>query len=248
LDAAVSIRVLLADDQPLVRAGVRMILSTEADVEVVGEADDGATAIQAVRHLRPDVVLMDLRMPGTDGIAATRAITSATSTRVVVLTTFDTDGNVESALRAGASGFLTKDVPPEELVAAIRHIAAGDAVVSPAALRRLLQKTGLGTGVPGSSGDASPAAAAAARAEGASGRRDSADARRQAAQQVARLTQREREVLALVAAGLTNAEVAEALVVAESTAKTHVSRMMQKLGARDRVQAVIIAYDAGLVA
>ena len=214
------IKVLLADDQPLVRAGFRMILEAEPDIGVAGEAGDGADAVRQCRKLRPDVVVMDIRMPVQDGIAATREITAEGQARVLVLTTFHLDDYVLAALRAGASGFLLKDVEAVKLAEAVRVIATGNAIVDPAVTRRLLDQFAR---LP------APAAAPAAR------RLDG-------------LTGREAEVLALVARGLSNAEVAAGLGVTETTVKTHVHHLLTKLGARDRVQLVILAYQAGLAA
>jgi DNA-binding NarL/FixJ family response regulator len=213
------IRVLLADDQMMVRAGFRLILSAEPDITVVGEASDGAEAVTAARRLRPDVTLMDVRMPRMDGIAATRRLAAEDPpvTRVVVLTTFDVDAHVYDALRAGASGFLLKNAPPEELVEAIRLVAAGGALLDPAVTRRVIEEFARSP-APG------PLPAA-----------------------VASLTEREREVLQLVAQGLSNAEIAATLFVSEATVKTHVARLLGKLGLRDRVQAVVFAYERGLV-
>jgi DNA-binding NarL/FixJ family response regulator len=217
----VTIRVLLVDDQPLLRTGFRMILSAEQDLSIVGEAGDGQSAIDAARKLKPDVVLMDIRMPGMDGIAATRALAGPgveDPIKVLILTTFDLDEYVVEALRAGASGFLLKDSPPEDLVEAIRIVAAGEALLAPSITRRLLDR--VATRLPPAH-DAIPA--------------------------LAELTERELEVLKLVARGLSNAEIAEKLVVSETTVKTHVSRVLAKLDLRDRVQAVILAYETGLV-
>jgi DNA-binding NarL/FixJ family response regulator len=215
----VSIAVLLADDQPLLRRGFRMILEAEPDLTVTAEAGDGAEAVDLTRRHAPDVVLMDIRMPGTDGIEATRRITVAhPGVRVLVLTTFDLDEYAFGALRAGASGFLLKDVRPAELVAAIRTVAAGDAVVSPRVTRRLLEEYAQ---VLPPSGDQYP--------------------------QLAALTDREREVLVLVARGLSNAEIASNLYVSEATVKSHVGRILSKLGLRDRVQVVVLAYESGLI-
>jgi DNA-binding NarL/FixJ family response regulator len=213
------IKVLIADDQALVRAGFRMILEARDDLEVVGEAGDGDQAVRLAAQTRPDVVLMDVRMPGTDGIAATARLTSVPGApRVIILTTFDLDEPLYAALRAGASGFLLKDVRPAELAAAIRVVARGEALLAPTVTRRLLDRF-VATDVP-------PPPAA--------GRLDD-------------LTDREREVLALVARAASNAEIAARLVVAEATVKTHVSAILRKLGVRDRVQAVVLAYDLGLV-
>jgi DNA-binding NarL/FixJ family response regulator len=214
------VRVLLADDQPLLRTGFRMVLGGEPDIDVVSEAGDGAEAVDLARRLLPDVVLMDIRMPRMDGVAATRAITDARlPVRVLILTTFDLDEYVVGALRAGASGFLAKDVPAEDLVAAIHTVAAGEAVVAPRILRRLLDRFADHLPDP----DAAPP------------------------RQLDGLTQREREVLMLVAKGLSNAEIAAALGVSETTVKTHVGHLLTKLGLRDRVQAVVLAYESGLV-
>ncbi|MGH8774442.1 MAG: response regulator [Jiangellaceae bacterium] len=216
------IRVLLVDDQPLLRTGFRMILETEADIAVVGESGDGEAAVADSRALQPDVVLMDIRMPRMDGVKATRLITRAArdrSPRVLVLTTFDLDEYVVEALRAGASGFLLKDVPAEDLVEAIRVVAAGDAIVAPSITRRLLDQF--------------------------ASRLPAADAPTPASLRI--LTEREREVLKLVARGLSNAEIAAELVVSETTVKTHVGNLLTKLGVRDRVQAAVYAYESGLV-
>jgi DNA-binding NarL/FixJ family response regulator len=217
------IRVLLADDQPLVRTGFRMILDAESDIEVAGEAGDGADAARQCRALRPDVVVMDIRMPVQDGIAATAQITAEGQARVLVLTTFHLDEYVIAALRAGASGFLLKDVDAAKLAEAIRVIATGNAIVDPAVTRRLLEQFA----------HCLPAAAATSP-DGATASLDG-------------LTGREVDVLTLVARGLSNAEIAAELVVTETTVKTHVHHLLTKLGARDRVQLVIFAYDAGLV-
>ncbi|TKK83634.1 response regulator transcription factor [Herbidospora galbida] len=219
------IRVLLVDDQPLLRTGFRFILEAETDVTVVGEAGDGSTAMDQSRALLPDVVLMDIRMPGMDGIEATRRIVrdaapSAHVPRVLVLTTFDLDEYIVEALRAGASGFLLKDVPPAELVQAIRVVAGGDAIVAPSVTRRLLDK--FASRLPSAQQQASPT-------------------------RLARLTERELEVLKLIAKGLSNAEIARELVVSETTVKTHVGNVLTKLGLRDRVQAVVLAYETGLI-
>jgi DNA-binding NarL/FixJ family response regulator len=214
------VRILLADDQPLLRTGFRMVLGAEDDLDIVGEAGDGTEAVDLSRRLLPDVVLMDIRMPRMDGVAATRAIVEARlPVRVLILTTFDLDEYVVGALRAGASGFLAKDVPAEDLVDAIRTVAAGEAVVAPRILRRLLDRF---------AGSLPDPAAAPPRS-------------------LNMLTEREREVLVQVARGLSNAEIAVALSVSETTIKTHVGHVLTKLGLRDRVQAVVLAYESGLV-
>ncbi len=214
-----SVRVVLADDQTLVRSGFRMILDVRPDLDVVGEAADGAEAVELVARLAPDVVLMDVRMPTVDGLEATRRIVaSGSATRVIVLTTYDVDDAIYAALRAGASGFLLKDAPPYELVEAVRVVARGDALLSPSVTRRLLDR--VADSLPGP--DATPP-------------------------DLAELTEREAEVLRLVALALSNAEIAERLVLTEATVKTHVSAVLRKLGLRDRVQAVVLAYDVGLV-
>jgi len=218
------IRILLADDQPLVRTGFRMILDAEQDMEVVAEAGDGADAVRQARRLRPDVVVMDIRMPVQDGIAATAEITGAGHARVLVLTTFHVDEHVVGALRAGASGFLLKDTHADRLLEAIRVVHRGDAIVDPVVTRNLLEQFVHRLPAP---------ARASARAGPAASRLDG-------------ITGREREVLALVAQGLSNAEIAAELVVTETTVKTHVHHLLTKLGARDRVQLVIFAYDARL--
>ena len=217
------IRVLVADDQVLVRAGFRALLDAQSGIEVVGEASDGPQAVALARSHRPDVVLMDIRMPGTDGLTATREITgdaSLAGTRVVILTTFEIDEYVFEAIRSGASGFLVKDTDPDELVQAVRVVASGDALLSPGVTRRLIAEFAARAREP-----ANPAALASLR----------------------ELTDREREVLALVGAGLSNDEIATRLFVSPATAKTHVSRAMVKLHARDRAQLVVIAYESALV-
>jgi DNA-binding NarL/FixJ family response regulator len=218
-------RVLLVDDQPLLRLGFRMVIDAHCDMTVVGEAGDGAEAVRLTAELAPDVVLMDVRMPGTDGIEATRQIAQAADgPRVLILTTFDLDAYAFSGLRAGASGFLLKDVPPSDLLSAIRAVASGDAVVAPSVTRRLLD----------------------AYADRLPEDGDAAGAAPIADERVARLTEREHEVLLEVAAGRSNAEIAARLVVTEATVKTHVGRVLTKLELRDRVQAVIFAYECGL--
>ena len=223
-----SIRVLIVDDQPLIRAGFRMILSSQPDITVVGEAGDGAEAVRLVASLRQagqpaDIVVMDIRMPVLDGVAATRQLCAdpETAPRVVVLTTFDTDEDAFASLQAGASGFLLKNAPPEDVLAAIRVVASGDAVVAPRVTRRLLDRF---------AGQLAPPRTDDARLG-----------------QLGQLTEREREVMVLVAQGLSNAEIAARLVVAEATVKAHVGRVLAKLGLRDRVQVVVTAYQTGLV-
>jgi DNA-binding NarL/FixJ family response regulator len=219
----VTVRILLVDDQALLRTGFRMILQAQPDLEVVGEAVDGADAVRQVAVLRPDVVLMDVRMPVMDGVRATAAITAdGGNTKILVLTTFDVDEHAFAALRAGASGFLLKDVPPAELAGAIRAVAAGDAVVSPRITRRLLDRVSLHP--PAADGDT-----------------DDRDAL------LAVLTEREREVFGEVARGLSNAEIAGRLHLSEATVKTHITRVLAKLQLRDRVQVVIFAYEHGLL-
>ena len=213
-----SIRVLIADDQSLVRAGFRLVLENHADIEVVGESSNGHEALFSAGRLQPDVVLMDIRMPELDGIAATREITAKHRTRVLVLTTYDLDEYVYDALQAGASGFLLKDTPPEQLVAGIRAVASGEALLAPTVTRRLIEEFARVGPVP----KARP-------------------------QELDELTQRELEVLRLMARGMSNAEIAETLVLGETTIKTHVTHVLGKIGLRDRVQAVVLAYESGLV-
>jgi DNA-binding NarL/FixJ family response regulator len=213
-------RVLLADDQELMRMGFRMVMDTQPDLEIVGEASNGAEAVQVTRTLAPDVVLMDVRMPELDGVEATRQIVdSQSSARIIILTTFDLDEYVYAALRAGASGFLLKDAPPGDLLSAIRAVASGDAVVAPSVTRRLLSSYAHRLPAPGTAED----------------------------ERMELLTAREREVLLEVAASLSNAEIAERLVLSEATVKSHVGRILAKLDLRDRVQIVVFAYETGLV-
>ena len=212
------VRVVIADDDDLMRAGLRAVLSSDETIEVVGEAGDGRAAVERSRALRPDVVLMDVRMPDLDGIAATRELlATSVEAKVVILTTFEQDDYIFGALSAGASGFLLKRTRPEELLGAIRTIAAGDSLLSPSVTSRVIQRM--------------------ARHPVTDAARDS---------RLEELTPREREVLTLVARGLSNGEIADALLIEESTVKTHVKRVLAKLGARDRVQAVIFAYESGL--
>jgi DNA-binding NarL/FixJ family response regulator len=207
--------VLLVDDHALVRAGFAMILEVEEDVQVVGAAEDGAEAMRLVRELNPDVVLMDVQMPGTDGISATAEITATSSARVIMVTTFDRDDYLFESLRAGASGFLLKNGEPSDLVEAVRAVAAGHALLAPAVTRRVIERF--------------------------AGARPPADG----SDRLAELTERERETLSAVARGLSNAEIAAELYVSEATVKTHVSRLLTKLDVRDRVQAVVFAYESG---
>ncbi|MEA2467160.1 MAG: hypothetical protein QOJ57_1286 [Thermoleophilaceae bacterium] len=214
-----STTVLLADDQEMVRAGFRMILESEPDIEVVGEAENGEQATAAARRLRPDVVLMDIQMPGGDGLEATQHIVASPElqSRVVILTTFERDAYVYDALQAGASGFLLKNASPEDLIHAVRVVAAGDALLAPSVTRRIIQQFA------------------------------QRPVNTRLAAQLEALTPREREVLVMLAGGKTNAELAAALFVTEGTIKTHVSSLLSKLGLRDRVQAVILAYESGVV-
>jgi DNA-binding NarL/FixJ family response regulator len=212
------IRVVLVDDQELMRVGFRMVLGAQPDMEIVGEAGNGEVAVRLAAELRPDVVLMDVRMPVLDGVEATKMITTAGTAKVLVMTTFDLDEYALTALRNGASGFMLKDTPPDHLVAALRSVASGDAVVSPSVTRRLLDRFLGAAG--GQLRDASVLDA---------------------------LTEREREVLVLIAQGLSNTEIARKLFLSEATVKTHVGRVLAKLELRDRVQAVVLAYETGLV-
>jgi DNA-binding NarL/FixJ family response regulator len=217
-----SVRVLLVDDQALIRAGFRMILDAEEGIEVVGECADGTQAVDSVKRLKPDVVLMDIRMPEMDGIEATRRIAGGdgeSPVRVLMLTTFDLDEYVYDALRAGASGFLLKDVPAEQLVEGIRVVAAGDALLAPSVTRRLIHEFSR-----------------------------SGPSQREPLEQLKELTPRELEVFKLIARGMSNGEIAGELFVSETTVKTHVARVLMKLGVRDRVHAVVLAYESGVVA
>jgi DNA-binding NarL/FixJ family response regulator len=214
------IRILLADDQALVRAGFRSLLDAQDGIEVIGEAADGEEAVRLAKDLAPDVVLMDIRMPGMDGLAATKRIAEderLDQTRIIILTTFDVDEYVFEAVRGGASGFLVKDTEPAELIQAVRVVAGGEALLSPSVTRRLIEEFATRAKEPKPSTD------------------------------LEALTDREREVMALVATGLTNEEIAQQLFISPATAKTHVSRAMMKLGARDRAQLVVFAYETGLV-
>ncbi|WP_248959070.1 response regulator [Sphaerisporangium perillae] len=216
-----TVRVVLADDQPLIRTALQMVIADIPDLEVVGEAGTGAEAVHLAENLHPDVVVMDIRMPGMDGIEATRLVTAGPGgARVIVLTTFDDDDHVYGALRAGASGFLVKDMALDDILAAIRVVAAGDALIAPSVTRRLIAEF---------AGRPEPAAALAP-----------------APRRVEGITEREREVLTLVARGMSNTEIAADLVISVSTVKAYVTRLLAKLDARDRVQLVIIAYEAGL--
>ena len=215
-----SLGVLIADDQALVRAGFRLILDAETDLKVVGEAQDGYEAVAAVQRLLPDIVLMDVRMPGLDGIEATRRLVDGEcSAKILMLTTFDMDEYVYESLRAGASGFLLKDVPPEQLVTGIRAVASGEALLAPSVTRRMIEEFV----------------------------RRPPNAARPAPRELEQLTAREREVLVLMARGLSNAELAKEFVVSEATVKTHVAHVLAKLGLRDRVQAVVFAYESGVI-
>jgi DNA-binding NarL/FixJ family response regulator len=221
-----AIRVMLVDDQVLLRTGFRMVLAAQPDMEVVAEAGDGAEALEVLRGTKVDVVLMDVRMPRLDGVEAARRICGNRGTgdggpRVLILTTFDLDEYAFAALKAGASGFMLKDVPPDELLTAIRAVHSGDAVVAPSTTRRLLDR--FTPMLPGGGGE------------------------QHKAKEIGRLTEREREVLLLVAQGLSNGEIAQQLVLSEATVKTHVGRILTKLELRDRVQAVVLAYESGLV-
>jgi DNA-binding NarL/FixJ family response regulator len=222
LGSNANLRVIIADDQALVRAGFRMILESDPGVEVVAEAGDGEAALAAVRRLRPDVVLMDIRMPVMDGLEAARQILadSACQCRVIMLTTFDLDEYVYAAITSGASGFLLKDVSPEQLIAAVKLVAAGDALLAPSIARRLIERFA----------------------------RSAPSLPVDQARELQSLTAREREVLVMLARGKSNAELAEVLVLSEATVKTHVARILSKLGLRDRVQAVVLAYETGIVA
>ncbi|HWD75810.1 MAG TPA: response regulator transcription factor [Solirubrobacteraceae bacterium] len=225
--------ILLVDDQELLRMGFRMVLDAQPDLEVIGEAADGEQAVSLVLDRAPDVVLMDVRMPGTDGVEATsRIVASGSESRVIILTTFDLDEYAYAALRAGASGFLLKDAPPADLISAIRAVASGDAVVAPSTTRRLLSS--LAHQLPGPADNAGSGAGRTAGTEGDH-------------HALALLTPREREVMLAVSRGMSNSEIAESLVLSEATVKTHVGRILAKLELRDRVQIVVFAYDNGLV-
>ena len=216
-----SIRVLIADDQALVRAGFKMILEAEPEIEVVGEAEDGVEAVEMIKRLKPDVVLMDIRMPRLNGLEATREIVADNGdqpTRVLMLTTFDLNEYVYEALRAGASGFLLKDVPAEQLVAGIQVVARGEALLAPSITRRLIEEFARNQPI-----------------------------EREAPKEVEELTARELEVFGLIARGMSNAEIAASLIVSETTVKTHVARILMKLHLRDRVQAVVYAYESGII-
>jgi DNA-binding NarL/FixJ family response regulator len=213
-----TIRVVLADDQPLVRSGLRMLVSDTDDLDIVGEAGTGAQSVQLARDARPDVVVMDIRMPGMDGIEATRMITTESpSVRVVILTTFDDDNSVYASLRAGASGFLVKDMALDDILTAIRVVAAGDALIAPSVTRRLIQEFATRLPVVPPAGE------------------------------IDAITERERDVLILIARGLSNSEIAGELFISVATVKAHVARLLAKLNARDRVQLVIAAYESGLI-
>jgi len=237
------IRVLLADDHRLVRTGFRVILESEDDIEVVGEAADGRQAVELSGRLRPDVILMDVEMPGMDGLEATRRITAVDGPSVLILTTFDRDDYLFAALQAGASGFLLKNDTPEALTEAVRVLAAGDALLAPAITRRVIEQFAN----PGMTARTEPRAPVIGDGrpgvpqDGSAPRRPGADAR------LTELTPREHEVLVLMASGATNAEIAGRLQLGETTVKTHVSRVLMKLGARDRTQAVVLAYELGVV-
>lgn len=244
------IRVLLADDQALIRAGFRVLLEAAGDLEVVGEAVNGEQAVDLAREHRADIVLMDIRMPGVDGLEATRRIASdddLAGVKVIILTTFETDEYVYHAIRAGASGFLVKDAEPEDLIRAVRVVARGDALLAPSVTRRLiasLSASAPGARGPGARGPGAPGAGygpGSSVGAGAGGRPSWQDTA------LSPLTEREREVLSLVAEGLSNEEIARRLYLSPLTTKTHVSRVMTKLGARDRAQLVVVAYESGLV-
>ncbi|MCD2262624.1 response regulator transcription factor [Dietzia aurantiaca] len=235
------LRVLVVDDQPLMRSGFSMMLSAEDDIEVIGDAADGSAAIEACRELRPDVVLMDVQMPGMDGIEATTRIVAEGLARVLILTTFDRDDYLFDALRAGAGGFLLKNSDPDDLVDGIRAVAHGHALLAPEVTRRVIEKM---TASPADSGDAGLRDVAG---EGIAGDGLAVDTPAASSPTLDALTAREREVLRHVARGLSNAEIAAELVVGEATVKSHVSACLSKLHLRDRVQAVVLAYEAGLV-
>ncbi|MCX4982439.1 response regulator transcription factor [Streptomyces sp. NBC_00572] len=240
MSAAAPIQVLLVDDQPLVRAGLRVLMADSPDLLVVGEAGTGDEAVRLARDLRPDVIVMDVRMPGMDGIEATRIVTAGPGApRVLVLTTFDDDEYVYGALRSGASGFLVKDMALDDILAAIRVVAAGDALIAPGVTRRLIEEFAARPEPAAAAGSGTGSGTAHAPGPGRTPDRDPRTP-------LAGVTAREREVLALVGRGLSNGEIAERLHISAATAKAHVARLFAKLDARDRVQLVILAYEAGL--
>jgi len=242
------IRVLLVDDQPLIRLGFRMVLEGEPDLEVVGEADEGAAAVAVAVELAPDVVIMDVRMPGTDGIAATaRIVERAPGVRVLIVTTFDLDEYAFAGLRAGASGFLLKNAPPSELVHAIRTVAAGDAIVEPRVTRRLLDL--FGDRLPAADDGTTPPTVPDVATDGTATTTARSDGPRdpRSVPRLASLTEREAEVFTAIARGMSNAEISSAFYLSESTVKTHVGRILMKLGLRDRIHAVVLGYETGVV-
>lgn len=235
MNASEPIRIVIADDQELVRAGFAMVINSQPDLQVVGQAQDGATAVAMAQTLKPDVVLMDVRMPGMDGIEATRQISAAQASRVIILTTFDLDEYVMAAINAGASGFLLKDTEPETLLASIRTVHQGNAIIAPTATKRLIEQM-MASGFAGAASARRPGEGSA-QAPGSAYRDPELDL----------LTAREREVLIEIAHGLSNQEIADKLFISLSTVKTHVAHILGKINARDRVQAVVFAYDNGLV-
>jgi DNA-binding NarL/FixJ family response regulator len=239
------LRVMIVDDQQLVRSGFRMMLSVEPDVDVVGEAADGAAALDLARELRPDVVLMDVQMPVMDGIEATRRLVAEDLGKVVILTTFDRDDYLFDALSAGASGFLLKNADPDQLVEAVRVVGDGHALLAPEVTRRVIEQMTAG-GVPGRPVSGRRGETATVDAHGRRGQRSAGTTTWHAAE-LARLTDREHQVLVLMGGGLSNAEIATELFLGEATVKTHVSNCLSKLHLRDRVQAVVLAYEAGLI-